>query len=480
VQLDGFSDFASLSWDVCPNEGHSPFLPAGKGDYFSWPKLDQIFAWHFSGVEVGRNWCIAESRELLSSRWEIFAKEPIESLFSLSRDTHLSSEKNDIETGVTLAPIHTLNPASEPPRSLSYCFRSFDNQCVIIDPRFCNWPRPDAQRTWSENQIYFGFLLTETVGKGPAIVASSSVPDRNSFHGRSGRFVSLFRDRECSEPNLPAGLLDLLGKAYGATPSARDLAAYVYAMLGGQSYTTRFWNELETPGPRVPLTEDGKTFSDAAALGRRLIWLHTYAERYRGEGRGDEVPPGAAKSLKGVSSDPALYPEDYAYDPKKREVRVGDGPFGPVAPEVWEFEVSGLKVVQSWLGYRMKKRAGKKSSPLDDIRPERWTPRMTDEFLELLWVLEATLAMEPELAAVLDKVVSGTCFTAAELPMPSPEERKAPGATAAVVDLLALMEGDEAPEEEAEMIGAREGQTGHSDAIQKVRMTKIRGRTSTD
>jgi hypothetical protein len=65
--------------------------------------------------------------------------------------------------------------------------------------------------------------------------------------------------------------------------------------------------------------------------------------------------------------------------------------FGPVAPEVWEFEISGLKAVQSWLGYRMKKRAGKKSSPLDDIRPERWTPKMTDELLELLWVLEATL-----------------------------------------------------------------------------------------
>jgi hypothetical protein len=65
-----------------------------------------------------------------------------------------------------------------------------------------------------------------------------------------------------------------------------------------------------------------------------------------------------------------------------------------------------------------------------------------------LWVLEATLAMEPELAVVLDKVVSGACFTAAELPTPSPEERKAPGAAGAAGGLLALLEGDEAPEEE--------------------------------
>jgi hypothetical protein len=207
---------------------------------------------------------------------------------------------------------------------------------------------------------------------------------------------------------------------------------------------------LETPGPRVPLTKTYKTFADVAALGRRLIWLHTYAERFPGNGRGDEVPSGSAKSLKGVSSDPAHYPEAYAYDLRKRTVRVGDGVFGPVAPEVWEFEVSGLKVVQSWLGYRMKKPAGKKSSPLDDIRPKRWMPRMTDEFLELCWVLEAGLGMEPQLAAALDQVVSGPCFSAAELPTPSPEERKPPGSSDSAGGLMGLLEGDEAPEEGSE------------------------------
>ena len=96
-------------------------------------------------------------------------------------------------------------------------------------------------------------------------------------------------------------------------------------------------------------------------------------------------------------------------------------------------EVSGFEVVKSWLGYRLKKRAGKKSSPLDDIRPERWTARMSDEFLELLWVLEATLAMEPELEKVLDKVVAGPCFAAADLPAPTLEQRKAPGKPGKIV-----------------------------------------------
>lgn len=160
------------------------------------------------------------------------------------------------------------------------------------------------------------------------------------------------------------------------------------------------------------------------------------------------MPQGKATTIKGVSSDPAHYPAEYGYDPARREIAVGDGRVGPVAPEVWEFEVSGLKVVRSWLGYRMKKRTGKKSSPLDDIRPERWTPKMTDEFLELLWVLESTITMEPALSAILDSVVSGACFCASDLPMPSQEERKAPRIAGAAGELLDLLEEDEAPGEE--------------------------------
>lgn len=196
--------------------------------------------------------------------------------------------------------------------------------------------------------------------------------------------LPLYRDAAGTEPNVTAGLLDALGKEFGSTPSAEDLAAYVYAVLGGQSYTRRFWNEIETPGPRVPITRDGATFAEAAKLGRKLIWLHTYAERFWEENWGQEVPQGKATTIKGISSDKAHYPAEYGYDPAKQEIAVGDGRFGPVVPEVWEFEVSGLKVVHSWLGYRMKKRAGKKSLPLDEIRPERWTARISDEFLELL------------------------------------------------------------------------------------------------
>ena len=152
----------------------------------------------------------------------------------------------------------------------------------------------------------------------------------------------------------------------------------------------------------MPVTKDGVLFAEASALGRRLIWLHTYAERFRGAGRSSTVPAGQARCTVPIFDDLARYPDDFAWIEAERTIRVGAGRFSPVAPEVWNFEVSGRKVIESWLGYRMKRRSGKKSSPLDEIRPEHWTPKMSEELLELLWVLEATLAMEPDLKQALE------------------------------------------------------------------------------
>jgi len=41
---------------------------------------------------------------------------------------------------------------------------------------------------------------------------------------------------------------------------------------------------------------------------------------------------------------------------------------------------------------------------LDDIRPEQWTGQFTTELLELLWILEATIAEYPRQARLLTAV----------------------------------------------------------------------------
>ena len=72
---------------------------------------------------------------------------------------------------------------------------------------------------------------------------------------------------------------------------------------------------------------------------------------------------------------------------------------------------------------------------------------MSEELLELLWVLEATLAMQPDLSALLEKVVSGPCF-ASEIPEPTAAERKPPLASSAVGGFLSMMLDDDAADDE--------------------------------
>ena len=124
----------------------------------------------------------------------------------------------------------------------------------------------------------------------------------------------------------------------------------------------------------------------------------------------------------------------FYYDAATRALRVGDGKFSPVAPEIWEFSVSGYSIVKSWLDRRKREPSGRKSSSLDRIRPARWD--FTQELLELLWVLEATLAMRGEGEALLDRVCAGPLFSADDLPTPTKAERDAPrraGAQGALV-----------------------------------------------
>src|SRR3546814_3786340 len=85
-------------------------------------------------------------------------------------------------------------------------------------------------------QLYLTALATEALGSGQGIIASAAVPDLHHFRGSFGGkdVIPLYRDAAGTDPNVTTGLLEALGKEYGTTPTAEDLAAYVYALLGGQ------------------------------------------------------------------------------------------------------------------------------------------------------------------------------------------------------------------------------------------------------
>jgi hypothetical protein len=124
---------------------------------------------------------------------------------------------------------------------------------------------------------------------------------------------------------------------------------------------------------------------------------------------------GSARCTTEVPADEAGHPAGYRFDTEEGCLHVGEGCFAPVSPEVMRFEVSGLRVVDSWLGYRLATPRGRRSSPLDDIHRAGWPPIWTRELLSLLWTLERSLALYPLLEEALGEVLAGGLVAAEDL-----------------------------------------------------------------
>ena len=172
----------------------------------------------------------------------------------------------------------------------------------------------------------------------------------------------------------------------------------------------------EIAGPPPPHPD---LFAEAVVLGREVLWWHTWGERFATDGRRN-LPRGRAEEVRPVVG----MPNSYDYDPKTQILTIGAGAFAPIAPEVWGFKVSSLKVLDSWLGYRMQDRSGKKSSDLDYVRPTRWT--QTYELLLVLSIIEHTIKATPKAADLLERILSGPLIPASDLPCPTSAERKPP------------------------------------------------------
>lgn len=453
--LDGIRRFDDLPWRACPDGWQEPFTPIREGSYFKFPQLVDLMPWQHTGVQLKRTWPVAPDRETLRKRWEALMRGSTEKerrdLFRESGDRKITGSYRAVFSADGLKPIAAL-PRDEPvPNIRRYAYRTFDRQYLIADERLISRPRPALWEVHGERQIYFTSILTRELGSGLAMVAASAIPDLHHFVGGGGKdIVPLYRAGDGSRANLSDGLLELLGERYGREVTPEDFASYLYAVLANPRFTERFADELESRQLRVPITREGKLFDRACELGAFLVHLHTFGERLsvarRGEGaqgRGEKgrrsrsggpagetaVPAGRAKCVKAVPEDPERYPASFRYEPLTETLRVGEGVFEPVAPEVFELEISGLKPVQSWLAYRMRNGAGRRSSRLDRIVPERWGAQFTSELLDVLWILEATVEKFPDLARLLDDILEGELFSEDELPDPDEKLRKAPSRT---------------------------------------------------
>lgn len=428
--LDSIASNSDLKWEAVSSDWQAPFKPVSANEFDQWPSITDLFPWQNNGVQCKRTWPIAPTKEMLEKRWkELLKSSDTAAAMKESGDRTISLEQIDLfDSKIILPALKTLSKDEKIQTIVKYSYRSFDRQYLLADNRLISRPRPPLWLAHSDNQTYLTSLITKPLGNGPALAACAHIPDLDHFSNRGAKdIVPLYRDAAATQPNILQGLLEVLYKAFGRKVTPEDFAGYVYGILAQPEYTRRFSDELTSKEVRVPLTKDKKLFAKVSEFGKELIWLHTYGERFHDKDHPEgQITKGKAQCVKAVSDQDSQYPNEFNYDNTTKKLHVGDGIFAPVSREVWEFEVSGLKVVQSWLGYRMRERSGKKSSPLDDIRPRVWTREFTRELLELLWVLEITISKYPEQQQLLEAILEGDLFTAEELPTVPDEAREAP------------------------------------------------------
>jgi len=438
-----FAALASLSlesegWVDCPSEWRAPFLPASTGAWSTFPALDDLFIYNGSGVMPGRTWIIAPDEGSLRQRWQTLINAPSEQKEALFHPHILKEGLGDRHAKRVVAkglPGYTDRPTpvaeerslSAPP--LRYGFRSFDRQWIIPDNRLINRPNPELWELYSDNQVYLTAPSDRSPTAGPALTFTSLIPDLHHYNGRGGRAFPLWRDHDASVPNVQPNLLTFLSDKYQRPVSAEDVIGYIATVAAHPAFTERFKSDLVQPGLKVPLTADGELFSKAADLGRVVVWLHTFGERFADPKIGrlagpPRLPSAVAPRVPAagaIPQDSESMPDTIEYDEGKRWLLIGSGYVESVTPQMWRYEVSGKHVLRQWFSYRKANRErpiiGDRRPPskLGEIQPNHWLAEYTTELIDVLNVLGQLVELEPSQADLLEQICSGETISVDEL-----------------------------------------------------------------
>ena len=428
-----------IDWSASAYHWRDAFLPEVEGAWANFVEISSFFLYNGSGVMPGRTWAIAPDQLSLNSRWRKLTSEKNvdrkEELFHPQlRDGKLASrhikkvvaqDLGEIETR-SLAIISDTGPC---PEVVPYAFRAFDRQWLIADARLLNDPRPKLWAAFSSKQIFLTGLEAASPVSGPALIVCGQIPDQDHYSGRGGRAHPLWRDRTATHSNVSPDILSSLADSAGYQVTPEDVFAYIAALLAHPAFTARFKADLIQPGLRVPLTADAALFAEAVALGREVVWLHCYGERFADPAAGrpkgaPRLPPTEAPTIPedgGIPGAPEPLPDTMTYDPGARRLHIGGGHVANVTPAMWAYEVSGKNVLRQWFGYRRRDRSKpiigdrRPPSPLDKIQPEHWLAEYTSDLIDLLNVLGRLIKLELAQADLLERVCAAPLFTLAAL-----------------------------------------------------------------
>jgi hypothetical protein len=378
--LNLFPDHLPLNrFEPVPGSGQDPFYPGLGVDFAEWPDLPAIFLKNFSGVQTKRDkLVIAPTRQELENKIRGFITAPAHQQAEIFHETEART--------VSRALSHPFDPA----KITSYAYRPLDNQYLYNNSAYIDRPRPTLQSSWAVNNVSLA-TLRYSHGRGPVVFFQNNIPDLHAFRGSYGGHIFPFWDRSngaWSTHNFHPALLDNLSSHWGREVTPEELFAYCYGVLGWEGYSLRFARELARSFPRLPFPRDEALFKEGAALGQRLVNLHSFRERYPGDG--SITIQGAAATI-----------DKNDYDPQSRRLALAGETFAaPVSPEAWGYVVSGYEVLRQWV----KRRAG---LPL--------TLEIQSQLLDVIWAVEQTVNLRPALNDFGERLLTAPHLSMQEL-----------------------------------------------------------------
>ncbi|MBA5221921.1 DNA methyltransferase [Streptomyces griseoaurantiacus] len=400
-----------------------PFTPAALSGWEEYPALDALFPWGSPGCKTNRSWVTSPHPSVLQRRWaRLCGEEDLEAkavLFKETRDRRLDTRPACLPGFPH--PDRTIDEESHSrPPLLRIALRSFDRQWLIADNRVLDFARPDLWESLQPGQVFLNQQSSHEIDSGPALVATALLPDTHHFNGRGGRVHSVLHPD--GSANVPTGLLRYLSAALGLDKvTVHDLAAYAVAVAGHSAFTEQFAEELLTPGVRLPLTRDPELWSEAVRVGRAFLWAATYGswgdppETPVSGQEGVDFPPGDPRQVRYMTPVGSAVPDTLTYDQESGTLRVGPGTFTGVPPEVWNYEVGGMRVVKKWFGYRKASPTSRRTSPLDDVHVTSWPSEWSAELVDLLSVLRRLVDLAPAQQALTTRIVQSPVVTITDL-----------------------------------------------------------------
>ena len=424
-----------------PDSWRGPFLPPAAREWAEMPCLEDLLPWHGNGVRAGRTWPISPDQQSLHDRWrrlvneldgdtkcKLFVKGGGQTIDKpLQRDSLLEGapsrpairQEPEISAGantnIVLAP---------------YGYRSFDRQWIIRDGRVLGRPNPSLWPTQSNHQAYLKAPDLSSDGTRPhyanseGIIVSFSeeIPDMHYLSGsRAGRVHPLWRDHAATAGNVPDGLLSYLSDSLGGSPiGPESLFAYIAAVVAHPGYAESFRDHLRHATEiHLPITADRELFDDAVALGRRVLWLHTYGNRFAQAGAQTPprvTPPGAGPSVIIPLPQQA---HQLSHDPNHDLLVISgttsgnphDGQINNVSAAVYNYTVADTNVLDMWFGSRKPAPSPPDPLKLDHLAPLTWPPSYTAALVDLLHVLTLLIDLQPLQQQLLGKIVAGPLIT---------------------------------------------------------------------